>query len=368
MEKEWVYKFGGSSVRDAQAIERCCQLVLKSSSSIRAVVVSATYNTTNQLESLYHCIGRPKEEFEGLLEKIIDKHLLILDGLELSSQKKPFLGFLSTSLENLRRRFSEKDQTKASLDEFYSLGELMSSWIFHAKLSRSLDSCVWVDAREWLKTDSQHNQACPDLALIAKNVQSLKKHTFGLWVTQGFIGSSSESAVTTLGREGSDYSATLLAQALHVQEVVIWTDVDGIYSADPRFVPKAQKIPHLSYDQAELLAQSGAKVLYSRTLSPAKNCGFCVRVASSSVGELEGSIIDTKESQSFFAVTKKSYDQTHDLLTVIFPPELFSAFQTLIGDFNEIKRTSSLWQGAVPVSISDAVGHDIHAALLNSKV
>lgn len=368
MNKRSVYKFGGSSVRDAEAIERCCQLVLKNSPSAEAVVVSATYNTTNQLESLFHSIGNSdQDEFESFLDKIVEKHLLILDGLKLSSQKNLFLGFLSPLLDRLKLLFHQNDTSARSLDEFYSLGELMSSWIFHTRLSTMLDTCVWVDAREWLKTDSTYGHASPDVGEIVKYVRELETHTFGCWVTQGFIGSSLEGPVTTLGREGSDYSATLLGEALEVEEVVIWTDVNGIYSADPRIVKHAQKISHLSYDQAEILAESGAKVLYSRTLSPAKRSGFCVRVASSFTQELDGTIIDTKESQDFFAVTKKNYDHSHEIVSVFFPSKMFPSFQGLIHDFKEIERTSSLWQGLVPVSVSDPITQDIHAALLNSK-
>lgn len=368
MERAYVYKFGGSSVRDAEAIERCCRLVVKNSPSVYAVVVSATYNTTNQLEALFHCIGQATEkEFEDGLSRIVDKHLLILKELKLSEQKNLFLGFLSPLLEDIKRRFKSRDLSASSLDLFYSLGELMSSWIFHAKLAVMLDSCVWVDAREWLITDSNYNQASPELKQIFETAQELKKYTFGCWVTQGFIGSSKQSRVTTLGREGSDYSATLLGQALEVNEVVIWTDVDGVYSADPRLVKEAQKISHLSYDQAELLAESGAKVLYSRTLSPAKRSGFHVRVADSKSEYKNGTIIQDKESQRFFVVTKKNYDEAYDLITVFYPSRAFSDFKSLVTDFRPVKNSASLWQGPVPISISDAVLQDIHAALLYSK-
>lgn len=368
MSESLVYKFGGSSVRDAQAIQRCTQIVLNAT-HLKAVVVSATYQTTNQLEALFGCIEKSRHsEFDALLEQILGKHLSILDELGLNFQKNEFLNFLAPLLEGLKERRQKCDSSSSSLDEFYSLGEIMSSWIFHAYLYSKQVDCSWIDARVWLKTDSEFNHAKPDTNLIQKNVKTLKYQAKGIWVTQGFIGSDLDSRVTTLGREGSDYSATLLGEALGATQVVIWTDIDGIYSADPREVLGAQKINHLSYSQAEFLAESGAKVLYSQTLAPAKRAKFSVKVASSLAPEVLGSVIDSCEEAKFFAVTKKGYDEGHDLVTAIFLPQQASSLSKVVEDVKTLKSNSSCWQGVVPLSSSLLLMQNIHAALANSRV
>jgi aspartate kinase len=367
MKKDVVYKFGGSSVKDAKAIERCCSIVLNHNPG--AVVVSATYNTTNQLEALFRCVDQSsKEEFDQLQEEIIQKHLRILDDLGFPEKSEQFREFLSPILKKIEKQYIDKNTSAASLDEFYSLGEMMSSWIFHTKLHEGVETAAWVDSREWLKTDNSYNHAQPRLAQIKENVLSLNNMHSRPWVTQGFIGSTMSSEVTTLGREGSDYSATLLAEALSAKEVVIWTDVDGVYSADPRVVNDARKIPFLTYGQAELLAESGAKVLYSSTLAPAKRSGFRVRVASSIVHESQGTLISGEDPQDIFAITMKNYSESLDALTVVFPSSSFSSIQSELKGFETLRRTNGLWQGLVPSSTSKEVLKSVHAALLNSCV
>lgn len=285
-----VAKFGGSSVKDAEAMGRCADLVCEQE-ALAVVVVSATQNTTNELELI---AGTAKE---GQIEKA----LLLVDHLkarhcgicldidsnsEAIKEGELFLDEILKDAKALVLKISDsKEYTKKDMDALYCLGERMSSFLFSKLLQKKTKKKIILkDARKFIKTDSTFGAG---VAQIDQILISAKKELIPelsedvIVVTQGFIGSDHLGQTTTLGREGSDYSATLIGEAIGASEVQIWTDVEGVATFDPRLLSNTRFIPELSYEEASTLALLGAKVLYPKTLFPAKRAGIPVFVGSS---------------------------------------------------------------------------------------
>lgn len=276
-----VFKFGGSSVKDATAIKNVAQIITDNP-LCRVVVVSATKNTTNELESIGKSSSLSEENLvQTLISKLIERHRIIASELDLSidlslSELESELLLISTGMKGDGAINLQK------MDSLYSIGERLSSLILSAYLKVNSGRKVFLkDVREVLKTNDQWGLASP---LIGKTENSI--NAWGdladqdLVITQGFIGSTEKGETTTLGREGSDFSATILGEVLGASEVYIWTDVAGVATCDPRKVLGAKFIPELSYDHASCLAHFGAKVLFERTLEPAIRGRFPVIVKS----------------------------------------------------------------------------------------
>lgn len=298
MNRKIVAKFGGSSVKDSQAMRRCLNIV-KNNSDIKVVILSATWNTTNQLEKLAQLAIEKKEaDNSKLMQELIDKHSLLIKDLNLSSGLDKDL---INSLQRVNRDFLERGEFSPELmDEMYSIGERWSSLIFSSLLKKELEAnVVLVDSREIIKTDEQFQLANPLFDLINTKAQKiLVPLENSLVVLQGFIGETLSGLTTTLGREGSDYSATIIGAAIGANEVQIWTDVDGIAKCDPRLVPSAEFLNEISYEDAALMANLGAKVLFPRTLEPVIEKEIPVRVLSTLKESPIGTLITKASTQS----------------------------------------------------------------------
>ncbi len=281
-----VSKFGGSSVKDAEAMRRCAEIV-ENNGDIRVVILSATYNTTNELEKM----GKLAESGELpsailLLQKIKERHYQIAKELEAPASAYQMIDSILSEGESLLAGISMlKECSDRALDRLYSIGERMSSALFAGILTGRLTTPVlFVDAREVIITDGQFRRAKPQIAEIRSRAEQKllpALATGAIIVTQGFIGSDQHGVTTTLGREGSDFSAALIAEAIDASACYIWTDVAGIYTTDPRHIAEAKKIDTLSYLEATTMARLGAKVLFPETLAPAERKSIPVYVGSS---------------------------------------------------------------------------------------
>lgn len=268
-----VAKFGGTSMGSAEAMRQAAALVKERKFGF--TVVSATSGTTNQLLQAYRARGT--SGFQDAFGAICYRHNEISSALEASASAR-------LSLENI---YSEMRETRLgegdeSLDSWLAFGERLSSVLFADALRQAgLRSSV-VDARQILRTDSRFGRAEPEPASIRENAAALRERTDRgeFLVTQGFIGSDASGRTTTLGRGGSDYSAALFAEALSAESCWIWTDVNGVYSMDPRVVPHARVISEISFAEAAELANFGAKVLHPATLLPAMRAGIKVFVGN----------------------------------------------------------------------------------------
>lgn len=269
-------------------MRRSAQVAARQGSAL--VVVSATSGTTNDLIALSRAAEKGElAACETLQQKIRDRHLSLARELKCTEDEQARLGSLLDEMDSMAKGILLlKDCSARALDTMMSLGERLSSVLFVRAMDEALGSsgrALWVDARDYLRTDEQFGKARPQIPqvenLCRQNLLPLLSQGSRVGVTQGFIGATEEGHTTTLGRGGSDYSAALFAEALGAEAVEIWTDVAGIASTDPRICKEARMIAEISFQETSELATFGAKVLHPATLLPAIRRNIPVFVGSS---------------------------------------------------------------------------------------
>lgn len=279
-----VMKFGGTSIQDAAAMNRVLAIVTARMDHSPVLVISAISEATNILTTCTKLAAQGlQEQALGHFDDLYHRHRTIVKELladpEQTYQK---LDHFCQHARNLIIGLSlTQEFSLRILDRMVSFGELMSSTILADALNERGNPAKWLDARTWMTTNKDHGRARPIMDRVREKVQRLFLPLTAaktIPVTQGYIGQSTDGISTTLGREGSDYTAAILANALAAVEINIWTDVDGILSADPRLVPSARKLDQLSYDVAAELTLAGAKVLHPNTLLPAVQANIPIRI------------------------------------------------------------------------------------------
>jgi aspartate kinase len=266
-----VYKFGGASVSSASAIRKLAGIVSSAGNEL-VIVISAFGKTTNALETLLNSWYENNADRFILFDQIKHYHYNILRDL-IPSTGHPVYKELAELVKNMESKLgSVPSDYDFEYDQVVTFGELASTKIISAFLnSINLDN-AWIDARKWLRTDNIFREANVDFAgsgmAIRKIIPSGRQ---GIWITQGFIGGTENGCTTTLGREGSDYTAAIIANLLDARELVVWKDVPGILTADPAFFPEAEKIDELSYQEAIELSFYGAKIIHPKTIKPLQN-------------------------------------------------------------------------------------------------
>ena len=299
-----VMKFGGTSVGDAACIRRSAQIVANAAELHPVVaVVSAMSGVTNRLiDAAYQAKRGDREAGQVLTDSLRGQHFEALDALVKSSQAKdPVHARLEDVLAEGSRLYEGtallRELTPRTLDAISSLGERLCAPIFAATLLELGASGTAIEATELIMTDSFHGGAEPQTDATReksqKRIAPLLRDGIVPVVT-GFIGATADGALTTLGRGGSDYSATILGAALESEEIIIWTDVEGVLTADPRLVSDARTIPEISYREAAELAYFGARVLHPKTLRPVLPAGIPVWIRNSFAPEKAGTKITAK--------------------------------------------------------------------------
>lgn len=351
-----VYKFGGASIADANKIRNVNNIIASSDEKLM-VVVSALGKTTNELEKLlgFFLIA----DRVGMRETLINitiTHRNIITELNLSNNViEPLL----ESLDDMIFGCSLGDRTTRDYDFWYdavvSYGELLSSTIVCEYLkSQSIDT-VLIDARGVLITDNKHREANVDIEMSGRRfaeMLSTEKQP-KVFITQGFIGASVDGETTTLGREGSDYSAAIMAVICGSKSLTIWKDVQGVLNADPRFYPEAVLIEQLNYHDAVELAYSGAQVIHPKTIKPLYNNNISLYVRSFVNPTLKGSVINGERSAIKVPVTILKRNQI--LLTI--SPNDFSfvleeSFENIFVLANNYRQKVNMVQNsAVSISI-----------------
>jgi aspartate kinase len=281
-----VLKFGGSSVADANCLRRVAEIIKGSLDRSPVVVVSAMGKTTDALFAAAQSAERGETETAlKALREIVAAHERTCAELwerETPADLQLFVSAMSTQIDMLLRGVSLLHElSPRTRDAIVSFGELLSSRILAAFLKDRGISASWLDVRRVMRTDASFGGAEPQVDEIASLSQPEFEPLMGagkVVVTQGYIGSTKDGITTTLGRGGSDYSASLLGAALGASEVQIWTDVEGVLTADPRMVPDASPILELSFREAAELAAFGAKVLHPATIQPAVAANIPVTV------------------------------------------------------------------------------------------
>ncbi len=285
-----VAKFGGTSVADADAIKRLVGIVAERQTERPVVVVSALARITDALLDLEHAGAT----LEARLSAILERHRTVASNLGLPPAAFARIEEDAQALRQWLALRAGSPWRPFESDHVVSHGELWSSRLVAAALESSGVASSWVDARQVVVTDARFTKAIPQFDEIKRCAECLiRPLTEGsiVPVTQGFIGGTSDGQTTTLGRGGSDYTASLLGAALGAARVEIWTDVDGILSADPRIVPDAHLLAEASYHEAAELAAFGAKVLHPATQSPLVDAGIPCWVLNSFAPERPGTRI-----------------------------------------------------------------------------
>lgn len=288
-----VFKFGGASVRDASSLANVASILQRYQQDELMVVVSAMGKTTNALEQLNIAWCEQSPLAGNLLAEIKDFHLAIIHHLDISQDGQSRIASKALRIiEDLNDLIlaSPFPSFNQNYDQVVSYGELISTTVVSAYLLEKGIANTWLDARDLIVTSENWRDARIQWEQTSKKVQRLKRNS--CYITQGFIGREPTSRLTTtLGREGSDFSASILAWCLHAEEVTIWKDVPGVLSADPRIFSDATLIPTLSYEEAIELTYFGASVIHPKTVKPLQNKGIPLYVRSFINPEADGTCI-----------------------------------------------------------------------------
>ncbi|HET6671192.1 MAG TPA: lysine-sensitive aspartokinase 3 [Pyrinomonadaceae bacterium] len=299
MPQSIVMKFGGSSVEDASAFRRVARIIAERLEQRPVVVVSAMSGMTDALLAAVElAVNKQDVEAADLLQPYFAKHAAVTEALLSSGEAQRFNSALKTHEHEVcswLKSLSCDSSRRASLqDAVLAAGEQLSSTLLAATLRSRAVNAITIDARRCIVTDDEFGNATPLLpettmrtqaelcpALLAAKVP----------VLGGFMGSTAAGVTTTLGRGGSDYTASIVGAAISAREIQIWTDVPGVLTADPRVVPRAVRIPRLSYAEAAELAYFGAKVLHPKTIQPAVEGAIPVRICNSRAPDGSGTLV-----------------------------------------------------------------------------
>jgi len=303
-----VMKFGGTSLGDASCIERAVEIVSSGTHEADVlVVVSAMGGVTNRLiEAATRSETGDRPAVSSILEELRKQHHSVISALIHSSAERDRIGRRVQELLQEGERLCEgtmllRELTPRVLDTISSLGERLSAPLVAAVLAERGVPSEAIEATELVVTDSCHGAAEPYMNLTERRCKA-RLQTFRqrgiVPVITGFIGATQEGVLTTLGRGGSDYSATILGAALSADKVIIWTDVNGLMTADPRQVPDACTIPDISYREAAELAYFGAKVLHPKTLRPVMQSGIPLWIRNTFAPERAGTKITPEANGS----------------------------------------------------------------------
>ena len=287
-----VFKFGGASIMDVQNIKNVGNILQEYANQELVIVFSAMGKVTNMLENVVDSYVQKSANTNIVLQKVKDFHSIILRGI--FKESHPIFDIVNNLFVEIEWVLEdEPNQDYAyDYDQIVSVGEFLSTQIMSAYLQQVGFENTWLDVRDLIRTDNTHRNAKIDWEtttdLIKRNVKT--KHS----ITQGFLGCTSENFTSTLGREGSDFSAAILAFCLEASEVVIWKDVPGMMNADPKYFPDAKLLSQVSFDEAIELAFYGAKVIHPKTIQPLKQKNIPLRIKSFIKPEAEGSIVKSK--------------------------------------------------------------------------
>lgn len=293
-----IYKFGGASLKSADKIKNVGKIILTDTNIKKGVIVSAIGNTTNQLEEIVEALKTNNQvTFRYLVDLLYRSHIQIASDL-LTVRLNVTLDFLEQQFvylnEKIHKPFSENEEYE--YDQIVSIGEIISSKIVEAYLAENVRNVTWINAKELIRTNANYKQAEVDWAKtneqIVNKYVDIEKNT-NIFITQGFIGSTREGITTTLGREGSDYTAAIFTYSLNAESLTIWKDVPGMLNADPKWFDETIQLPHISFQEAIELAYYGANVIHPKTIKPLQNKNIPLFVKSFVDIDLPGTIIDS---------------------------------------------------------------------------
>ena len=334
-----VFKFGGASVKDASAIRNVSKIMSLFPDEEILVVLSAIGKTTNKLEEIHQAYqSMDKMTFLKSITELEKFHVDLLNEL-FKTNSNPIYNKIEVVFNKLKAKFNLPYSQNFSLqyDQIVSLGEVLSSYILSAYLSENNFSAMWIDARELIQTDNNFQEANVDwkkteIAISRTILPKFKEKK--VLITQGFIGGTADRKTTTLGREGSDYSAAIFAYCCNAESFTIWKDVPGMLNADPKYFENTKKLDSISYEEALELSYYGASVIHPKTIKPLQNKGIPLYVKSFLEPLKEGTKIqESTENDKLIP----SFIVKHDQVLFSFTPHDFS--------FIAEENLSSLFKG-----------------------
>jgi len=275
-----VFKFGGASVKDADAVKNVVNVLQEVGYADTLLVISAMGKTTNAMEKVVESYFNDKDGVNASIQEVVDYHNGILSDL-FQNPSHPVYAKVKVLFEEVKGFLAWNKSPKYAFvyDQVVCYGELLSTTIVSAYLNEIGISNEWLDVRTLIKTDNSNRDAQVNWERTQQEVQS-RVDVSKLNITQGFLGSDDNNFTTTLGREGSDYSAAILAYCLNAESVTIWKDVPGVLNADPRNFENAQLLDKISYREAIELAFYGASVIHPKTLQPLQRKEIPLKVKS----------------------------------------------------------------------------------------
>ena len=273
MKNTLVLKFGGTSVANATVIAQVKDIVLQAEADLKVVIVSALGGITDLLVQAAEKAASKNSEYQELWDTIEERHTetitQLISGTEQKACSKVIDDLMSELRTLLQGAFLTGELTPKLYDKIVSHGELMSATLVSAYFRSEGLPAIYTDSRELIVTDASYGKAQVDRNMTRDRCQTfLNQNMHSILVLPGFIAASADGETTTLGRGGSDFSAAILAASLEARELQIWTDVSGMFTANPKWVKQARAIPELSYEEAMELSHFGAKVLYPPTIQP----------------------------------------------------------------------------------------------------
>ena len=342
-----VHKFGGASVRDADAVRNVGRILTDVAQAEvgLAVVVSAMGKTTNAMEAVWAALPQGDAAVPAV-ERVRRFHAEILDGLSMpwSVLEKDWALF-----EAALNEWKGQAADGRSYDALVGFGERFSTRIVHAHLAALGLPVEWVSAWELIVTDAGHRAARVDLEETRNRVvHRMSMGTGGVYLTQGFVGGALDGTPTTLGREGSDFSGALLAEALGAERLVVWKDVSGVMTGDPRRWPPARRIERLDYGTAERMSAAGAGILHPATMAPLRRADIPLQVRSFLDPDAPGTLVAgagdsvvMEPMPCLWAFTRD--EQGHEVV------------RCLTGDAGEAERE---WRAAFPERVPEGLVPD----------
>ncbi|HVW14490.1 MAG TPA: aspartate kinase [Mucilaginibacter sp.] len=318
----FVFKFGGASVKDAAGIINLSEIIRKYTGHQMLIVVSAMGKTTNALEKLMKAYVEGSDELQQIFTEIRDYHYHII--AELFEPGHPVFDDVANTFVEIDWMIEDEphDDYDFVYDQIVSVGELVSTKIVAAYLNKCGLKTQWLDVRSYIHTDNNYREGniqwSKTRASISQDVPKMLEKGFVL--TQGFLGGTSENFTTTLGREGSDYTASIFASCLQAESVTTWKDVPGILNADPKFFDDTIKFDELSYSEAIEMTYYGASVIHPKTIKPLQNANIPLLVKSFNDPAASGTIIKEtadmvfekpviilKQNQVLLSISAKDY-------------------------------------------------------------
>lgn len=309
-----VFKFGGASIKDAESIKNVASIVRRFPNDPLVIVISASGKTTNAMELVLKAYWeRNLEEMQEALDKVKEHHKALTDGL-FDNAAHPVHNEIHDILIDLEWILEEEPQDEFDYlyDQIVGTGELLSTTIVSAYFNEVNLKTTWLDVRDCIQTDNTYRDANINWEETERAIQEKMPTllTQGLVITQGFLGGTTENFTTTLGREGSDFTAAIFSYCLNAQDMSIWKDVAGVLTADPRLFDNPDLVEQLSYSEAIEMTYYGAQVIHPKTIRPLQNKKIPLYVKSFIDPEGKGTVIGAFEDKDYPPMIVVKKEQT----------------------------------------------------------